>query len=309
MRKHGASLGIALTLAVLFSVRDAAAEQAPPPAASGDSQATTPSDPAKPRDDQRRSAELKYNLWIDIPVTAASAAFVIVTELDKTNLAPKSCNWCEIGSDGSDNLNGFDAWFRNALVRRDTSVAASTSDAFAYGVAPVTAITFLAMGAQREDQSLRNTPVDLLLVAEATGLAMDVNQIVKLAVSRERPYLHFASPEARATAGPDAALSFYSLHTSATFSLAVSAGTVASMRGYSIAPLIWASGILIGTATGYMRIAADKHYMTDTLTGAAVGSLVGFSVPYFFHKPIASRIRVSAHPEPGGGTIGASGTF
>jgi membrane-associated phospholipid phosphatase len=139
---------------------------------------------------------------------------------------------------------------------------------------------------------------------------MDVNQVVKLAVSRERPYLHFASADARAAAtGPDSALSFYSLHTSATFSLAVSAGTVASMRGYSIAPLIWASGILIGTATGYMRIAADKHYMTDTLTGAAVGSLIGFSVPYFFHKPLSSRIRVSAHPEPGGGTIGAVGTF
>jgi membrane-associated phospholipid phosphatase len=308
MRKHGASLGIALTLAAAFVARDAAAEQAPP----RDASSTDPAhaDPAAKPNDERRSADLQYSLIIDVPVTAVAGAFVLVTELDKANLAPKSCNWCEIGSDGSDNLNGFDAWFRNALVRRDTSVAATTSDVFAYGVAPVTAITFLAMGAQREDQSLHNTPIDLLLVGEATALAMDVNQIVKLAVSRERPYLHFASADARAaTTGNDSSLSFYSLHTSATFSLAVSAGTIATMRGYSIAPLIWASGIMIGTATGYMRMAADKHYMTDVLTGAAVGSLIGFGVPYFFHKPIASRFRVSGHPEPGGGTIGVSGTF
>jgi membrane-associated phospholipid phosphatase len=291
-------LGLALAVAVFGLSGDASAEQAAPPV-------SPPASPAPPQ----RTAELRYSLPIDVPVTVGGAAFVIVTELDKANLAPKSCTWCERSADGSDTLNGFDAFFRDAFVRRDTSVAATTSDIFAYGVAPASAVGFLALGAYHEDRNLHNTPVDLLVVAEATALAMDVNQVVKLAVSRERPYFHFASADARAAGGgPDSALSFYSLHTSATFALAVSAGTVAEMRGYSIAPLIWASGLMIGTATGYMRIAADKHYMTDTLTGAAAGSLIGFTVPYFFHKP-SSRVRLSAHVEPGGGTIGAAGVF
>jgi membrane-associated phospholipid phosphatase len=37
--------------------------------------------------------------------------------------------------------------------------------------------------------------------------------------------------------------------------------------------------------TGYLRIAADKHYFTDVLVGAIVGSAIGVAVPYFAHRP------------------------
>ena len=32
-------------------------------------------------------------------------------------------------------------------------------------------------------------------------------------------------------------------------------------------------------------MAADKHYLSDTLVGAGVGSLIGWAVPYLFHRP------------------------
>ena len=57
------------------------------------------------------------------------------------------------------------------------------------------------------------------------------------------------------------------------------------MRNYRLAPLIWAEGLAVAATTGYLRIAADKHYFSDVLSGALIGSAVGFMVPYLFHPP------------------------
>ncbi len=61
--------------------------------------------------------------------------------------------------------------------------------------------------------------------------------------------------------------------------MATSAGEVARRRGSPVAPLIYATGYAIAISTGYLRIAADKHYFTDVAVGAAVGTAVGFAVP------------------------------
>ena len=125
---------------------------------------------------------------------------------------------------------------------------------------------------------------------------MAMNQVVKFIVGRERPFVH-ALPEADKphTARPsDNNLSFFSGHTTMAFAMAASAGTVASMRRYRLAPWIWAVGIAVATVTGYLRIAADVHYASDVLTGAVVGSLAGFAVPYLFHGPRRVACRAGA---------------
>lgn len=49
--------------------------------------------------------------------------------------------------------------------------------------------------------------------------------------------------------------------------------------------MVWASGMKVASATGYFRIAADQHYLSDVLAAAAGASLVGFAVAYFLHGP------------------------
>ena len=39
--------------------------------------------------------------------------------------------------------------------------------------------------------------------------------------------------------------------------------------------IVWISALGLASATGYFRIAADKHYFSDVLVGAIVGSLIG----------------------------------
>ena len=89
------------------------------------------------------------------------------------------------------------------------------------------------------------------------------------------------------------------------FSIAVSAGTVASMRGYRWAPLVWATGLTLGATTGYLRMAADRHYFTDVVTGAVVGSAVGFAVPYLLHRG-GPAVGAEVH---NGGVLTISGKF
>jgi hypothetical protein len=108
-------------------------------------------------------------------------------------------------------------------------------------------------------------------------------------------------------------LSFFSGHTALAFSFAVSAGTIASMRSYRNAGWVLGSGLTMAAATGYLRIAADRHYFTDVLTG---GRGLGRSVPARHARParghaerlraegaaaLATRARAaSAAPRPGG---------
>ena len=57
---------------------------------------------------------------------------------------------------------------------------------------------------------------------------------------------------------------------------------------------MWATGLTLSLATGWLRIAADKHYFTDVLTGAIVGAVVGFGVPYVFHRPESAATSTSS---------------
>jgi membrane-associated phospholipid phosphatase len=87
--------------------------------------------------------------------------------------------------------------------------------------------------------------------------------------------------------------SFPAGHTLSVFALTSAAGTIASMRRYALVPLIWIAGSMLGVTASYLRIAADQHYFTATLAGAAIGVAVGAGVPWLFHPPVASGARAS----------------
>ena len=78
---------------------------------------------------------------------------------------------------------------------------------------------------------------------------------------------------------PDASdeLSFPSGHTATAF-------TNASVLFYEYKDAnIWyaSSGYLFAAATGFLRIANNKHYTSDVLAGAGIGTAVGLAVSYW----------------------------
>lgn len=145
---------------------------------------------------------------------------------------------------------------------------------------------------------------------EAVSTTMLLTNLAKWSAGRERPAVHFHGDNWENFPENDRNLSFFSGHSSLAFSFAVSSGTVASMRGYRLAPLLWTTGLTIASFTAYSRIAADAHYFSDVATGALVGTGLGFALPYLFHRPGSEMpISLGAGPVGSGNGVLVFGSF
>jgi membrane-associated phospholipid phosphatase len=255
----------------------------------------------------RANDPFRYDWAGDSVATVIGIWGLIATENAKHELTAGGCHWCERDAAGNPTLNGFDTAARDALRLTDGSAAENAGNAFGYAIIPLVTLGggLLAAG---YDRRLKEYPVDLLLFAETTIIAADLNQAVKFAAARERPFVHFTnSPEARLSVErSDSLTSFYSGHSTLGFAMATAAGTIASMRHYRLAPLVWVLGITLAATTGYLRVAADRHYMSDVLVGGFAGSLCGFVNPYFAHR---KRWRPAVKSVAGGALFAVGGSF
>lgn len=165
-------------------------------------------------------------------------------------------------------LNRLDGGARRALLRPGAAADADrASDALAYAAVPLACgLALLCV----DDLSTRLVR-DALRVARAVTVTGAVNQAVKFVAPRERPFVR-ALP---AATGRDRYGSFFSNHTSAVTSMAAACARLLRSRGASG----WFGVPLFGLAlfVGYLRIAADRHYLTDVLAGALFGSALGWA--------------------------------
>lgn len=260
----------------------------------------------------RHVPKLRMRRPIDLSVTGVGAALWIGSEAFKADIVSSSCNWCDRDASGASTLNGFDAGVRDALRWHDTNLANALSNVTGFALAPAVAFGLTAVVANH-DGRVREWADDALIIAETTALSVDLNQLVKFAVMRERPFVHaLPAAERPHTANPaDNNLSFYSGHTTLTFTLAVAAGTVATLRQYRWAWIVWSAGLATAATTGWLRIAADKHYAIDVLTGAILGAGFGAGVPWLAHRADDKYFLpyVMAVPISGGGMATASWRF
>lgn len=217
--------------------------------------------------------ELRWNRWADGAVLSGSLFAVVGMQLLQDGISPSTCRWCA--------ENRVDESARHMLKWNDVDTASWLSHA-GLAIQPV-AVLGTMLGVTPTDRR-DEFAVNALLVLEAAFVSLAVNEFVKVAVARRRPYVQDAPERWNSSHNR----SFYSNAASWTFSVAVSAGTIASMRHYRHADLVWATGLPLAASVAYLRIAADKHYLSDVATGAVAGSLFGFLVPFLFHRPLSS---------------------
>jgi membrane-associated phospholipid phosphatase len=221
--------------------------------------------------------QLTSNLPVDLAVTAGALAVWGGTALAKESLAPAACRVCAVPA--------IDAWARDRLLWDDPAPARSAFNLLGYAILPASGVALTLAGARGRGESWSQGFTDVLLVTEAVAISGSVSQLVKLAVGRQRPYVHYANhAEADRRPEDDDNLSFYSGHTALAFSLVASTCTVAYLRGSRAAP--WVLGIGLGAATtvGWLAVASDRHYLTDALAGAVLGSAIGWGVPWLLHR-------------------------
>ena len=314
--KRAAFLSVAASLSTLHARGSAAAE----PSEEATAPSTRPANPTPPvlsappslpppgTNPPSAATQMRYDVPLDLTITLSGIALWTTLELLKPVLAVP-CRWCDRDAAGNDTLNDFDTAVRNSLRWSDTKTADTLSTIFSFGLAPAAGIA-VGAGIAAHDRRLNEFPADLLVVAESAAIAINVNQITKYAVARERPYVHARTPEDRAKyRTPEDNLSFFSGHATLAFALSTSAGTIASMRHYRMAPAMWITGMAFATVGAYLRIAADRHYATDVLTGMVVGAGVGFSVPYFAHRPKPVPVHVAPMTLPQGAGVSVSGVW
>jgi hypothetical protein len=247
---------------------------------------------------------LRFNGFVDVPIALGLSASYGVSELAvKARLAPRAPYWDDRDTNGADILAPLDR-LATRLRWQNTRTAGLISDV-GLALSAVSAIgTGIGVGAADHD-----TPAHLAenttIILEAMSAAMAMNQITKFFAGRQRPCAHFGLGDERPcfSEGSDNNLSSFSGHATFTTSLAVASGMVASMRQYRLAPLAWTTGAFIALTTGYLRLAADKHYLSDVVTGTVIGTAVGFFVPYLFHGP---RAGVEASKTPPTGAAASS---
>jgi membrane-associated phospholipid phosphatase len=163
-------------------------------------------------------------------------------------------------------LNRIDRAARGLLlVPALVPLADKLADAVAYVLTPISCL-LTVLPAERPRRRLIS---DALLLGRALTATGAVNQAIKFLTPRERPFA-LGRPQVR---GKDRYGSFFSSHTSAVSAMATTTAILARDRGeraWVSWPLFALSGIV-----GYLRIAGDKHYLTDVLAGAAFGSAAG----------------------------------
>jgi membrane-associated phospholipid phosphatase len=187
------------------------------------------------------------------------------------------CSWC--GSDA------FDESVRRALLADNPRAPAAFSHALSSAAAPVLALGALVPTALSEGQT-RHAVENVVIAGDAVMITLGLTHASKRVFDRERPGVHHGVMGRTEYADSPAQWnqSFFSADTSVAFALASSATTVSYLRGYSIAPYVLALGSAIGVGTACGRIAADVHWATDVITGAVLGTAVGFALPFTLHR-------------------------
>ena len=214
-------------------------------------------------------------------MSIAATTLWLTTEFPlKRSLAPDSCRWCDRGGDGKNGLNGLDASMRGRFRWGDPRSAAKISDALLFVGVPATSVASIWIAADNDGRG-NETGENALLMFEAAAVSAALNQAAKFTLARQRPYAHYAPAGTPPTS--DDNLSFYSGHAAVTFTTSVAAGTIASMRGYSGANVVWIPGVVLASFTSYLRLGCDRHYFTDVLAGVVIGTGVGIAVPRLLH--------------------------
>jgi membrane-associated phospholipid phosphatase len=142
----------------------------------------------------------------------------------------------------------------------------------------------------------------VLIYGETLGVNLLLNAAVKVVVRRPRPYLYNPDPEVRrwGEGQRDARQSFYSGHASTSFAAAVAGGLLTSLAtdDATARAFAWGSGFALAGATATLRTRAGKHFYSDVLAGALIGSATGAIIPLLHadpgHRPRPSGLDLAA---------------
>jgi membrane-associated phospholipid phosphatase len=232
--------------------------------------------------------ELPVNAWDGVAAGALGAATVAVQFGVPNPSAPK---WSS---------TGFDDWVRGWLRipgESGRNAAALTSDFFVFTLAAAPFINaFFVAGWEHErmDVAWKLAALDAETLLTVTFVTLSLQKLT----ARERPFVKECqvNPSLSECSIGAKYASFPSGHTSLVFAAVALEcfhhgflDTTHTGWGGAVCPIT----IVVATGTAVLRVAADRHWATDVITGALLGGGLGYAIPAL-HLAFASNKETTA---------------
>ena len=139
---------------------------------------------------------------------------------------------------------------------------------------------------------------DTVVIGEALVIGGAINEMTKILVQRPRPGAYGIDPASVHLTEADLYLSFYSLSGAEVFTAAM-AGAVTYALRHPHSPWRWVylgGAMTVASGFGLSRVLVGRHFPTDVLVAAAVGSAIGVIVPWLHQRPMPISIGAAAAP-------------
>ena len=213
-------------------------------------------------------------------------ALPAITNIDQNDQRSESRAW----------LNPLDSW--SAGFYNPPADTASTVLLAAMATVPCGLLV-----PQMDQGQWDNTLTLFTMYGETLVCDLGLNMAVKRLTGRGRPYVYDTgiSDAQKEEFGTDYYESFYSGHTSISFSSAVFLSIVFDKLypGTYWTPVIWTTSLIAAATVGCLRIAAGKHYLTDVMVGAAAGAATGWLIPWMHEKRKDDRLTLALNYSEG----------
>jgi len=120
-----------------------------------------------------------------------------------------------------------------------------------------------------------------LIYSQTLLFAVFLPKYAKGSVERIRPFVYNPDAPMEDKLKAEAKRSYFSGHTTLAFATSILTAKMFSdyFPDSQYKPYVWSGSVLVAATTGYLRYRAGKHYPTDILTGAIIGTSIGLLIP------------------------------
>ena len=228
---------------------------------------------------------------LDVGLTAGGVALIAGAAAAYWGQEPLTVE--EIEPLDPEDINGFD---RSATAQWSPT-ARDVSNALVLPLMAAPLGLAIATPGSRQSWTMAAMYGEVLLIGNGLG------ELLNGVTNRTRPFVDDLDIPDEAWFEVDARRSFPSGHTTNAFAAAVFLSSVYAKLhpGSSARTWIWAGSLTLAATTGYMRYQGGKHFPTDIISGAIIGSLVGWGVPKLYE---VDGVNLTIAPSGGGIAMG-----